>query len=248
MQLVTLILVIRTREGIAVVSDTVTTANTTLEIYGEETEVEYHIYKRRKISKMHNFAIIHAGLSFVNGKTITQITDAVHNHEDGIENCSKFVKESILKELKADPVIPKLTPESLIVSIGIVGYHDQKPFVYRIIFFRGKEGEELLDTMESEDAFVTPFYGIDYFGDYDFVQMVIRAAKKENLLKPFDILTINEALDFARSLMRFLIEFQKYMVQFTVAYPIESAIITTDDGFTWVDRMEFNKFHYDDHD
>ena len=45
--------------------------------------------------------------------------------------------------------------------------------------------------------------------------------------------------------MQFLIEFQKFMVTFTVAYPLESAVITMENGFEWVDRMEFKKFHYD---
>jgi hypothetical protein len=101
--------------------------------------------------------------------------------------------------------------------------------------------------LESDDAFQDPYYGIDYFGDYEFVQLVIRAAKKENLLKPFDILTLHEAMELARTLMRFLIEFQQFMVSFSVAFPVESAVITLEKGFQWVDRMEFQKFHYSSH-
>ena len=75
--------------------------------------------------------------------------------------------------------------------------------------------------MESDDAFVEPYYGIDYFGDYEFVRLVIKAAKKENLMKPFEILTINEAMDLVRSLLRFSIDFQRFMVEQTVSFPIE---------------------------
>ena len=63
-------------------------------------------------------------------------------------------------------------------------------------------------------------------------------------MKPFYVLTLNEALDLARILIKFLIEFQKYLVQFTVAFPIESAVINLENGFQWVDKMEFKKLDY----
>ncbi|MHA2097896.1 MAG: hypothetical protein ACW99A_04355, partial [Candidatus Kariarchaeaceae archaeon] len=129
--------------------------------------------------------------------------------------------------------------------IGIIGYEKNIPFVHRLIFLRSENDDELIELIESDDTFSAPHFGIDYFGDFEFVQLVIREAKKENLLKPFDILTLHDALELARELMRFLIEFQKFMVTFTVAYPIESAVITMERGFEWVDRMEFKKFHYD---
>ncbi len=244
----TLVLIVRTIEGIAVVTDTLTTANTTLEIYGEERPVEYHLYSRRKLSKVGNYAIVHAGLSFLNGKTVNQIVDRLTSYDKSIKNTIETLKDKFVEEMGKDPIVPKMPNDSLLLSVGIIGYHEKKPFVYRIVFFRSKKDEDqLFDVIETKDSFDPPFYGIDYFGDYDFIQLVIRAAKKENLLKPFDILTLNEALKLARTLIRFLIEFQKYMVQFTVAYPIESCIITLEEGFQWVDKMELKKFHYTDH-
>ncbi|MHA2250485.1 MAG: hypothetical protein ACXAD7_08985 [Candidatus Kariarchaeaceae archaeon] len=242
----TLVLVVRTIEGIAIVSDTLTTANTTLEIHGEEKPVEYHIYKRKKLGKLGDFAIVHAGLSFLNGKTINQIVDRIPARGTDPISHIETIKNTFVEEIKQDKLVPKLEKDSLLLSIGIVGYKDRKPFVHRIVFFRTKdEGDDVFEIMETEDSFVAPYFGIDYFGDYDFVQLVIRAAKKENLLKPFDILTINEAMDLARTLIRFLIEFQRFMVQFTVAYPIESAVITLEEGFKWVDKMELKQFHHD---
>jgi hypothetical protein len=35
------------------------------------------------------------------------------------------------------------------------------------------------------------------------------------------------------------------MVSFTVSYPIESAVITRERGFDWVDQIELKEFHYD---
>ncbi|MFV2014131.1 MAG: hypothetical protein ACC656_01770 [Candidatus Heimdallarchaeota archaeon] len=245
----TLVLIVRTREGIAVVTDTVTTANTEVEMYGEMTAVEYHVYNRRKLSKIENFAIIHAGLSFLNGKTINQIVDRIPydnpDSQEGFDYCLKQIKNKFLEEVNTEPMIKGWETGKLILSLGIIGYNDSLPFVYRLIFLRSDNDDNLIELIESEDAFDAPYYGIDYFGDFEFVQLVIRAAKKENLLKPFDILTMHGALELARTLMQFLIEFQKFMVTFTVAYPIESAIITLENGFEWVDRMEFKKFHYD---
>ncbi|MCE7734703.1 MAG: hypothetical protein GPJ54_07500 [Candidatus Heimdallarchaeota archaeon] len=245
----TLVLVVRTREGIAIVSDTVTTANSEVEMYGEMTAVEYHIYNRRKLSKIENFAVVHAGLSFLNGKTINQIVDRIPddnpNTIEGFEYCLEMIKNKFIKEIETEPLVKGWEKGRLILSLGIIGYNNSLPFVYRLIFLRSEEDGELYDLIESEDAFVAPYYGIDYFGDYEFVQLVIRAAKKENLLKPFDILTIYDALELARELMRFLIEFQKFMVTFTVAYPVESVVITEENGFEWVDRLEYKKFHYD---
>ncbi|OLS26067.1 MAG: hypothetical protein HeimC2_16890 [Candidatus Heimdallarchaeota archaeon LC_2] len=245
----TLVLIVRTREGIAVVSDTVTTANTEVEMYGEMTSVEYHIYNRRKISKIENFAVIHAGLSFLNGKTINQIVDRIPDDNpdsnEGFDYCVEKIRTKFMKEIKTEPLVKNWEKGRLILSIGIIGFEKNIPFVHRLIFFRNEKEGELIELVESDDTFDPPHFGIDYFGDFEFVQLVIRAAKKENLLKPFDILTIHDALELARNLMQFLIEFQKFMVTFTVAYPIESVVITLEDGFEWVDRMEFKKFHYD---
>jgi hypothetical protein len=244
---VTLVLVVRTIEGIALISDSLTTANTTLELQGEEKPVEYHIYYRKKMARLGNFAVVHAGLSFMNGKTITQIINRIPAPETNIDKFISNIKDTFIGELKKDKLVPKLEDDFLLLSIGIVGYRDRKPFVYRIIFFKNEKLENGLEILESDDAFQDPYYGIDYFGDYEFVQLVIRAAKKENLLKPFDILTLHEAMELARTLMRFLIEFQQFMVSFSVAFPVESAVITLEKGFQWVDRMEFQKFHYSSH-
>ena len=241
----TIILVVRSVEGIAIVTDTVTTATETRTIDEDDSKVQYHIYNRKKLSRIGNFAVVHAGLSFLNGRTINQIVDRIPHHDISVSHsCIEEVKKVFLEELEKDPIVEQFDKGALLLSIGVIGYKDDNPFVYRIIFFRSEKDGEKLELVESDDAFVKPFYGVDYFGDYTFLQMVIRAAKKENLLKPFDILTLNESLDLARTLIRFLIEFQKYMVEFTVAYPVESAVITQEDGFEWVDKMKFSKFNY----
>lgn len=245
----TIILVVRSVEGIAIVTDTVTTATETRTLdddSGKSSKVQYHIYNRKKLSRIGKFAVVHAGLSFLNGKTINQIVDRIpHDTSTESHSCIEEVKTRFFEELEKDPIVERFEKGTILLSLGVIGYKDKKPFVFRLIFLRSEKDDEILELIESEDAFVSPYYGIDYFGDYEFLQLVIRAAKKENLLKPFDILTINESLDLARTLIRFLIEFQRYMVEFTVAYPIESAVITLEDGFEWVDKMQFKKFHYD---
>lgn len=60
------------------------------------------------------------------------------------------------------------------------------------------------------------------------------------ILPPFQILTLQEAVDLARVLLRFLIDFQKFMVMSTVDYPIESAVITKRAGVQPVDVMRID--------
>lgn len=241
----TLILVVRSIEGIAIVSDSTTTVNSTRKIDGEDQEVEYHIYGRQKIARIGDFAVIHAGLGFINNKTITQIVHQVKPDELTVENLCDHLRKAFEQELYEDDSIEDLEPGFMIVNLGIVGFRDEKPFVHRLIYLKSEEDDQLLDTMESEDTFTGSSYGIDYFGDFEFVQLVIRAAKERGLLKPFDILTLKETLELGRTLMRFLIEFQQFMVKFTVAYPLESAVITDERGFEWIDKIELEEFHYD---
>ena len=242
----TLAIVIRTIEGIAVATDTVSTADTRLELNGEKQDVEYHVYMRRKLSRIGDFAIVHAGLSYLNKKTINQIVDRIPIPNDiTVDDCIKTIKDTLVAEIKADNVVKQLENNRLILSIGIIGYKNDDPFVYRMMFFRNTAKGKLFDIEDnSDEAFTDPRYGIDYFGDYDFVRLVIKAALEEKLMKPFYVLTLNEALDLARILIKFLIEFQKYLVQFTVAFPIESAVINLENGFQWVDKMEFKKLDY----
>ena len=174
----TLALVVRTREGIAIVTDTLTTANTEVEMYGEMTPVEYHLYKRRKLSRFENFAVVHAGLSFLNGKTINQIVDRIPDEDPEVyvnfEFCSNKIREVFTAEMNKDPIVDTWERGRLLLSIGLIGYENKIPFVWRLIFLRSDEGvEEKLEIIESEDTFDSPHYGIDYFGDYEFVQLVI---------------------------------------------------------------------------
>jgi hypothetical protein len=200
------------------------------------------------MARIGDYGVVHAGLGFLNKKTINQIVERVRPRDITLENICEELKIAIEEELYSDDSIQDLEPGFLIVSLGIVGYNDDLPFVHRIIYLRSEDENELLEVIESEDTFNedNPPYGIDYFGDYEFVQLVIRAAKERGLLKPFDILSVNDTLELARTLMRFLIDFQRFMVSFTVSYPIESAVITRERGFEWVDQIELKEFHYDD--
>jgi len=241
----TLILVVRSIEGIAIVSDSTTTVSSTRPIDGVDTEVEYHIYGRQKIARIGDFAVIHAGLGFINGKTITQIVQRVRPKELNVKGLCDHLRQAFEKELYEDEDIENLEPGFMIVNLGIVGYQDDKPFVHRLIYLRSEDENELLETMESQDTFTGTPYGIDYFGDFEFIQLVIRAAKERGLLKPFDILTLKETLELGRTLMRFLIEFQQFMVKFNVGYPVESVVITAERGFEWIDKIELEEFRYD---
>ena len=42
--------------------------------------------------------------------------------------------------------------------------------------------------------------------NFKFVQLLIQAAIGSKIIKPFDVLTLQEALDLARVLLKFLIE------------------------------------------
>lgn len=201
----------------------------------------------KKIGRLGNNAIVHAGLSFINGKSINHIVEEIQHGKPfpDVPKLFPFIRDRFLEELEQDELIPELDPDFLLLSLGLTGYYEGNPFLHTITYYRGHD--DLIDVVESEDTFDEPLYSVDYFGDFQFVQLVIRAAKAEGLMKPFDILTVHEALDLNRTLIRFLIEFQHYMVEKTVAFPIESAVITDEHGFEWVDRMRFDKFHYDDH-
>ena len=241
----TLILIVRSIEGIAIVSDSTTTVTSMRTIEGEEQLVEFHIYGREKIARVGNFGVVHTGLAFVSEKTVTQIIELIEFEEITVESVCSKLKETFDKELLDDSIVKLQEPGDLILNLGVVGYKDGIPFVHRIIYLRPEEGEDLYEVIESEDTFTQRPYGIDYFGDFEFIQLVIRAAKERDILKPFDILTLHETLEMGRTLMRFLIEFERYMVKFTVGYPIESAVITQRRGFEWIDQIKPKEFHYD---
>jgi hypothetical protein len=135
-----------------------------------------------------------------------------------------------------DDIIPFLV-------LGVVGYTDERPETQSIEFRIGinpesnREVRHLIRDLSSGAP--TP-YGISYFGDYRFVQLVIQAAIDANLLKPFDLLTLREALDLARILLKFLIDFQKFLIISTVDYPIESVVITRHQGVQSIDKMRID--------
>ncbi|MHA2502421.1 MAG: hypothetical protein ACXAE3_06120 [Candidatus Kariarchaeaceae archaeon] len=239
----TLVLIVRSIEGIAIVSDSTTTVTSTRMIDNRETDVEYHIYGRQKIARIGDFAVVHAGLGFINKKTITQIVHHVKPEELTLEGLCAELKYAFEVEIMEDENIEDLDPGFMLVNLGVVGYQDDKPFVHRIIYLRSENKTELIEVIESQDTFTGPAYGIDYFGDFEFVQMMIRAAKDRGLLKPFDILTLHETLELGRTLMRFLIDFQQFMVKFTVGYPMESAVITSERGFEWIDKITLRPVH-----
>ncbi|MCY3413705.1 MAG: hypothetical protein INQ03_18825 [Candidatus Heimdallarchaeota archaeon] len=243
----TLVLVIRTLEGIAIVSDTLSTATEMRNIEGKDKMVRYAVHKRRKITRVGDYAVVHAGLTLINGRTIDQVVRHLNFDPHGsADDFIEAIRLEFIEELAKDPIVKQFKMNEMLISLGIVGYKDNKPFVYRFIFMPGEE--DPIDYMVNDDAFDPPYYGLDYFGDYHFIRMVIKAAKAENLLKPFEILTIYEALDFIRSLMRFSIDFQRFMVEATVQFPLESAIITRKNGFEWVDKMEIKPFRYEDNE
>lgn len=241
----TLVLVLRTLEGIAIVSDTLSTATDIRIMDGIEKRISYPVHKRGKIARVGNLAVVHAGVTLINNRTINQIVHQLPRKSDSLMEYIDRMRIEFQTELEKDPIIKQFDPEEVLLSLGVVGYYNDKPFVYRIVFMRGIE--DPIDYLLSEDAFISPYYGLDYFGDYHFIRIVIKAAKEENLMKPFEILTIHEAMDLIRALMRFSIDFQRFMVEATVMFPLESAIITRD-GFQWIDKMGIKKFHYQDHD
>ncbi|MGD2072353.1 MAG: hypothetical protein PVG65_02565, partial [Candidatus Thorarchaeota archaeon] len=217
---------------------TTTITNT---IIGDEKDIllDYHSYYRRKLVSVGNWGIVHTGSVSINGKTIVQIIQEICDDIDSVMNLQEIetlLKEGFQKELQSHASNDILPIDEINLTLGLVGYESNNPMTKSFYFIKTKEG--LIETKEKILSTGPGGYGISYYGDHEFIRLVIRTAIKNGLLKPFQILTLQEALDLSRILLRFLIDFQKFMIRSTVDYPIESAVITKDGGFRWVDQME----------
>ena len=177
------------------------------------------------------------GTAFINGKTISQIIETATSNASSWTKLVDALKITFKAELESDTDFLSIPKGKVALTLGIAGYKGKSSGVHTLVFSRQDDGAGIESTYHSEKQGAK--YGINYYGDFDFVNIVVEAAQKKGLLKPIKILTIREALDLARTLLRFLIDFQKFMVLSTVDYPIESAIITRTDGFQWVDQMHF---------
>ena len=239
----TLCLVVRTMEGIAVATDT--TTSTQIQIDGINRE--FHTYYRRKLVAKAKFAIVQTGIAFINNKTIAEILEGAELPEDSITVFIEKIVEVIGSELYLDsslllglPVGDNINP---FLVLGVVGYTDERPETQSIEFRIGinpENNREVRHLIRDPSSGAPTPYGISYFGDYRFVQLVIQAAIDANLLKPFDLLTLREALDLARILLKFLIDFQKFLIISTVDYPIESVVITRHQGVQSIDKMRID--------
>ena len=235
----TLCLVVRTMEGIAVVTDTTTSSQ--VQIAGINRE--FHTYYRRKLVAKAKFAIVQTGIAFINNKTIADILEEAELPEDSIAVFIEKIVEIMESEFSLDSNLLLELPVGdnipSFLTLGVIGYIEERPVTQSIEFRIGINPE---NNREVRHLIKEPFgapnpYGIDFFGDFHFIQLVIQAANDANLLKPFNILTLREALDLARILLKFLIDFQKFLIISTVDYPIESVVITRHKGVQSIDAM-----------
>lgn len=226
-------------EGIAVATDT--TTSTTAQFGGEEgVKTVFHTYYRRKLVLSSEWAIVQTGIAFINGKTVTALLESLpldtESLEIVIETTTTTIKEELLKDSELMTYLPKGLGNAPFLTLGIVGYSKGRPVTHSLYFRLEEDGSTI--NVQSKDYVEEHPYGITYYGDYRFVQLVIKAAIDANLLKPFEVLTLREALDLARVLLKFLIDFQKFMMMSTVDYPIESAVITPRGEVQPVDIMK----------
>jgi hypothetical protein len=231
----TLCIIVRTIEGIAIVTDTTTTTPSKRKVDGVDTVFSYHTYYRKKLVQIGNWAVVQTGTAFIGGKTVTQVIGEAKIEVDSYDELKESLSGALVQAFNQDPNVPNLPPNSNLLTLGLAGYDKDRLVTIALTYRKGDK--EQIEVVEDDNTRQKP-YGISYFGDHEFISMIIEAAGKRKLLKGTAILTIREALDLARTLLTFLIDFQKFMVISTVDYPIESAVITHDDGFTWVDEME----------
>ena len=232
----TLCILVRTGEGIAIATDTTTTTQRTFDVEGKSIVKHYHTYFRRKLVQIDRWAVVHTGIAFIGNRTVSQLLEESNLQAESFDELHQIVTETVLREFEEDvQTVSKLPVGQLLLTLGLAGYEGNTIRVQSISFRKGESS--LIDVKTQSDTTKSP-YGISYWGDYAFIELVVATAIKRGLLKATRILTLQEGLDFARVLLKFLIDFQKFMVQSSVDYPIESAVITRKDGFKWVDKMK----------
>ncbi len=188
----TLCLVVRTMEGIAVATDT--TTSTPILIGGEQgMQTVFHTYYRRKLVLSKKWAIVQTGIAFINGRTVTDLLESLPIESASLKKLTESITTSIKEELLKDPTLMTNLPKGLehnpFLTLGIVGYTRGKPVTHSL-YFRIEEEDSVINIQEKDFAAQDNPYGITYYGDYRFVQLVIKAAIDARLLKPFELLTL----------------------------------------------------------
>lgn len=233
----TLCIVVRTAEGIAIATDTTTTTSVT-RLKGETiVEHEFHTYYRKKLVNIGKWGVIYTGSAFINNRAVHSILKRKTESSEKFEDFKHNLVTTLSNEIRADPGFQEIDDRKLILTIGIAGYIESNLLTHKANLIKK---DEKLKIQEETYANASNAFGISYFGDSEFVQLILKKAVHKGLMKSSGVLTLREGLDLARTLIRFLIDFQKFMIRSTVDYPIESAVITIDDGFQWIDEMSLD--------